>query len=465
MELNPSNIEFLKKRKVVPLYKNKEELVFVSLSKSSKIEEEIKTFFGKQFELIEVEEDEYFNALLYLEKGEVYRSIQEKKLNNITLCHSDSAIDLLDELLKYSSENKCSDIHIEPSNNYIRIRLRKDGSLFTYKYFELNIQNELIARVKILSSMDIAERRRAQDGRFTYSNEAYKIDIRVSSMPTTYGEKIVLRLLDPYGLEYSLYGIGMYPSQIELSKILLRQPQGLILLCGPTGSGKTSTLYTFLQILNTEEKNIITIEDPVEFNIEGINQIQVNNKAGITFESGLKTMLRQDPEVLMVGEIRNKETAEIALRASITGHLVLSTLHSNDSPSAILRLIDMGIESYMVSAGMIAVISQRLVRTLCPKCKTRVIVDDPYFSFKKQEIYKARGCSKCNSGYIGRKAVFEMFFINESIRNQIRKSIEVEEIRRRAIENGMVSLKDNLKDLILRGETSLEEAYKAIVTL
>lgn len=376
-----------------------------------------------------------------------------------------SAINLLDEILIYSFKNKCSDIHVELLEHYIKIRMRKNGVLFIYKLIDKSIFNELMARIKILSSLDIAERRRPQDGRFTYHIGEKKIDIRVSTISTILGEKAVLRLLDPLGIEYTLMGIGLNSSQKLIVEKLLRQPQGLILICGPTGSGKTSSLYAFLQQLNKPEQNIITIEDPVEFAIEGINQIQVNKKAGITFESGLSSILRQDPEIIMVGEIRNKETAEIALRSSITGHLILSTLHSMDSPSSILRLIDMGIEPYMVSAGLLAVISQRLIRQLCPKCKEEIVITDSFFGLNEVKSFQAHGCSFCRDGYIGRYAIFELFVLEDTIKEHIRKDINIHNIKNRAVEEGMVTLKETLRHEIVSGNTSLEEAYRVIITL
>lgn len=376
-----------------------------------------------------------------------------------------SAVDLLNEILNYSYLNRCSDIHIEHMGTYFRVRLRKNSSLFIYKEINKSIYDELVVRVKILSNIDIAEKRKPLDGRFSFENDRGKVDIRVSTIPTINGEKLVLRLLDPLGLKHSFIDMGMNRKQIAIVNKLLRQPQGLVLLCGPTGSGKTSTLYSFLRVLNNTERNIITIEDPVEYKIPGVNQIQVNPKAGISFESGLVSMLRQDPEILMVGEIRNLETAEIALRSSITGHLIFSTLHANDSPSAILRLVDMGVQPYMVSAGVLAVISQRLVRILCPKCKEKIITEDEFFGIHGEETYKPVGCKDCEKGYIGRKAVFEMLVVDDAIRNSIRGEMEINNIRSLARMQGMSSLKDNLLSLILSGEISLLEAYRSIVTI
>ncbi|MCD1147078.1 GspE/PulE family protein [Peptoniphilus sp. KCTC 25270] len=437
---------------------NGEGIRFGILKYSHTVKDDMEFLLGHSIELVEVSEKIFFGEEARKEEPS---SLFEERENG----EEETAVHLLEHLIEYAAENLCSDIHIEPFQKGFRIRMRKNGSLFVYRQYNSSLLSELIARIKILSSLDISEKRKPQDGRFTQNLKNKKIDIRVSSISTIVGEKIVLRLLDPLGLEYSMEGIGMNEKQRTLMELLLKQPQGLILVAGPTGSGKTSTLYTFLQQLNTEERNIITIEDPVEFQIPGVNQIQVNPKAGITFENGLKSMLRQDPEVLMIGEIRNAETAEIALRSSITGHLVTSTIHTSDSPSSIIRLLDMGVEPYMVSAGITAVISQRLVRVLCPKCKTEEKTNDSIFALDNQTIYKKVGCQHCKDGYVGRKAVFEILIVNDKIRSMIHKDLQLDAIRKQGERMGMVSLKENLRELLLQGETSLEEAYRAITTL
>lgn len=374
------------------------------------------------------------------------------------------AVRLSESMLNDAIKACCSDVHIEPTDEGWRVRMRRNGTLFLYGDYPEATYSEFATRVKIMASMDIGERRRPQDGRMTYCYGGRNIDIRVSSIPVKGEEKLVLRLLDHTGLNYTPEGIGLTGEGLALVRRLLRQPLGLILICGPTGSGKTSTLYTFLQLLNTIERNIITIEDPVEFSIEGINQMQVNPKAKITFTSGLEAMLRQDPEIMMVGEIRSKETAEIALRSSITGHLIFSTLHTTDSPSAIIRLMDMGIEPYMISAGVIGIISQRLVRTLCPHCKRRVEVEDDFFELRG-EIFAPVGCSHCFDGYAGREAIFEIMLVDEEIRELIKPGTTLDTLRRKAEEKGMIPLRTSLRERIEAGVIGLDEAYRTMMTM
>lgn len=374
------------------------------------------------------------------------------------------AVALSEQILKDGILKCCSDVHIEPADDHWRVRMRRNGTLFLYGEYENERYSEFITRIKLMSQMDIGERRRPQDGRFSMTLDGKYVDVRVSSVPVKGREKLVLRLLDREGLDYTPEGIGLKEKQLEDVLKLLRQPLGLVLICGPTGSGKTTTLYTFLQLLNKVERNILTIEDPVEYAIDGINQMQVNQKANITFTTGLESMLRQDPEVMMVGEIRSKETAEIALRSSITGHLIFSTLHTTDSPSAMIRLMDMGVEPYMLSAGVIGVISQRLVRTLCPECKRKVETHDDYFDIKG-ETYKPVGCSYCDNGYVGREAIFEILTLSESLRALIKPDVTLDMLRREAEKEGMVPLKDSLREKIKEGTISMDEAYRTIMTL
>ena len=375
-----------------------------------------------------------------------------------------SAVQLSEKILKDAAEACCSDVHIEPAGENWRVRMRRNGTLFLYDTYPKRLYSEFVTRIKFLSSMDIGEKRKPQDGRFTFQHDGRDVDVRASAIPVKGEEKLVLRLLDRSGLNYTPEGIGLEGENLALVEKLLRQPLGLVLICGPTGSGKTSTLYTFIQLLNSVERNILTIEDPVEFAMEGINQMQVNPKANITFSTGLEAMLRQDPEVMMVGEIRSMETAEIALRSSITGHLIFSTLHTTDSPSAIIRLMDMGIEPYMLSAGIIGVISQRLVRKLCDRCKKEVLKKDDYFHIDGP-TYEAAGCEHCFEGYTGREAVFEIMVMNERIRDLIKPGVTLDALRNSAVASGMIPLKDALREKILSGTISLDEAYRTMMTL
>lgn len=375
-----------------------------------------------------------------------------------------SAVQLSQTILNDAAEACCSDVHIEPAGESWRVRMRRNGTLFLYGTYPKSAYSEFVTRIKFLSSMDIGEKRRPQDGRFTFEYGGRGVDVRASAIPVKGDEKLVLRLLDRTGLDYTPEGIGLGGSNLELVQKLLRQPLGLVLICGPTGSGKTSTLYTFIQLLNRVERNILTIEDPVEFDIDGINQMQVNPKANITFSTGLEAMLRQDPEVMMVGEVRSMETAEIALRSSITGHLIFSTLHTTDSPSAIIRLMDMGVEPYMLSAGIIGVISQRLVRKLCDHCKKEGHTQDDYFKIDGT-TYEAVGCEKCFEGYTGREAVFEIMVMDEKIRSLIKPGVSLDALKTAAVESGMIPLKEALREKILEGSISIDEAYRTIMTM
>ncbi len=375
-----------------------------------------------------------------------------------------SAVQLSQTILNDAAEACCSDVHIEPAGESWRVRMRRNGTLFLYGSYPKSLYSEFVTRIKFLSAMDIGEKRRPQDGRFTFEYGGRHVDVRASAIPVKGEEKLVLRLLDRTGLDYTPEGIGLGGNNLALVQKLLRQPLGLVLICGPTGSGKTSTLYTFIQLLNRVERNILTIEDPVEFDIDGINQMQVNPKADITFSTGLEAMLRQDPEVMMVGEVRSMETAEIALRSSITGHLIFSTLHTTDSPSAIIRLMDMGVEPYMLSAGIIGVISQRLVRKLCDHCKREVHTQDDYFKIDGT-TYEAVGCEKCFDGYTGREAVFEIMVMDEKIRSLIKPGVSLDTLRAAAVESGMIPLKEALREKILEGSISIEEAYRTIMTM
>ena len=375
-----------------------------------------------------------------------------------------SAVQLSQTILNDAAEACCSDVHIEPAGESWRVRMRRNGTLFLYGSYPKSLYSEFVTRIKFLSAMDIGEKRRPQDGRFTFEYGGRHVDVRASAIPVKGEEKLVLRLLDRTGLDYTPEGIGLGGNNLALVQKLLRQPLGLVLICGPTGSGKTSTLYTFIQLLNRVERNILTIEDPVEFDIDGINQMQVNPKADITFSTGLEAMLRQDPEVMMVGEVRSMETAEIALRSSITGHLIFSTLHTTDSPSAIIRLMDMGVEPYMLSAGIIGVISQRLVRKLCDHCKKEVHTQDDYFKIDGT-TYEAVGCEKCFEGYTGREAVFEIMVMDEKIRSLIKPGVSLDTLRAAAVESGMIPLKEALREKVLEGSISIEEAYRTIMTM
>lgn len=378
---------------------------------------------------------------------------------------------LLNSIIEQAVRTNASDIHIEPYAEDIRVRFRIDGDLREIMSLPRSNLSAIVTRVKIIGKMNIAEKRVPQDGRVETKINNKEIDLRISTLPTVYGEKTVLRLLDKSNFNFTKEGLGFSQRNLDMFDKILAQPYGMILVTGPTGSGKTTTLYTVLKELNQIEKNIITVEDPVEYKLHGINQVQVNTKTGLTFAGGLRSILRQDPDTVMVGEIRDGETAEIAVRAAITGHLVLSTLHTNDSPSTIARLIDMGIEPYMVSSAVIGVVSQRLVKVLCTKCKEKY---EASYSEKKlmskdvEErvlLYRPVGCNSCNAGYRGRSAVHELMPISEELRKLIDNNANIDKIRERAIEEGMTTLFQAALDLVLKGQTSFDEAMRVGFTL
>lgn len=380
-------------------------------------------------------------------------------------------VKLINSIIEQAMRSNTSDIHIEPGNKDIRVRFRIDGDLKEIMILPKSNLSAMVTRVKIIGRMDIAEKRIPQDGRVEMKFNDNEIDLRISTLPTVYGEKIVIRILDKSNFNFTKEGLGFSKDNLDRLDKMIAQPYGMLLVTGPTGSGKTTTLYTILRELNVQTKNVITVEDPVEYKLKGINQIQVNTKAGLTFAAGLRSILRQDPDTIMIGEIRDSETAEIAIRAAITGHLVLSTLHTNDSPSTIARLIDMGLEPYLVSSAVIGIISQRLVKLLCPKCKKKYEAGDSekkMLGIDKEKItmlFKPVGCNACNNGYRGRAAVHEVMLVNENIRRLINKGANTDDIRIKALEDGMTTLLQSAADLALKGDTSFEEIMRAGYTL
>ncbi len=378
---------------------------------------------------------------------------------------------LLNSIIEQAVRRRASDIHIEPYQDEIRVRFRIDGDLTEIITLPRSNLSAIVTRVKIIGRMNIAEKRIPQDGRVETRINDKEVDMRISTLPTVYGEKIVLRLLDKSNFNFTKEGLGFSDRNLRIFDQILSQPYGMILVTGPTGSGKTTTLYTVLKELNVAEKNVITIEDPVEYKLTGINQVQVNVKSGLTFAAGLRSILRQDPDTVMVGEIRDGETAEIAVRAAITGHLVLSTLHTNDSPSTIARLIDMGIEPYLLSSAVVGIVSQRLVKTLCPKCKKEYEPDykeKKLLGYEEHEhisLYKAVGCNSCNQGYRGRAAVHEIMPINENIRRLIDTGATIDLIREKALEEGMTTLFQSALVLAQKGMTTFEEVMRVGFTL
>ena len=373
-------------------------------------------------------------------------------------------VKMVDFLFRNSIEMRASDIHIEPFEQEIRIRYRIDGDLRLINTLGIESLAPLVTRIKIMAGLNIAEKRTPQDGRIVMRVGGYDLDLRVSVLPVVSGEKIVIRILNRSSYEFGRDRLGISAHNIEKLERILRNPHGIVLVTGPTGSGKSTTLYTLLSDLNSEKVNIVTVEDPVEYTLTGINQVNVNAKSGVTFASGLRSILRQDPDIVMIGEIRDEETAQIATRAAITGHLVLSTLHTNDAPATITRLIDMGVEPYLVASSITGVIAQRLVKKICPHCKMPYEASELEKHFLCVDInqpltlYKGVGCGHCQqTGYIGRTGIYEVMEITKEHREAISKNEGLSTIRQLSEKQGMTLLADECRDLVLNGITTIEE--------
>jgi len=376
-------------------------------------------------------------------------------------------VKMVNVILQKAIATKSSDIHIEPQEDLVQIRYRIDGQLVPIMSYDRKILPSLVARVKIMSGLNIAEKRIPQDGRIGMKLHEKEYDMRVSVLPTMFGEKIVIRIADKEGFNVSKQDLGFFEDDMKKFDEIISHPHGIVLVTGPTGSGKSTTLYTALKELCKPNVNILTVEDPVESTIRGINQVQVNVKAGLTFAVALRSFLRQDPDIIMVGEIRDGETAEIATRAAITGHLVFSTLHTNDAASSVTRMIDMGIEPFLLSSSLVGLIAQRLVRRLCPNCKEPVEIDDETRELLNIEegeevtVFKAKGCEHCNNtGYKGRIAVYEILQVDREIRELISKNANSDDIKDLAIKHGMKTLRMNSARLVKNGTTSIEEMMR-----
>lgn len=377
-------------------------------------------------------------------------------------------------ILQQAVRDKASDIHLEPTEDDLQVRFRIDGILRNVMTVPKRLRNDVNSRIKIMSNLDITERRRPQDGRIQAVIDGVEVDMRISTLPTIHGEKIVARVLNKSTGILSIEQFGFSQQNTEEILRVLRLNQGLILVTGPTGSGKTTTLYGFLQHLNTVEKNIITVEDPVEYQLPGINQVQINHKVGLTFASGLRSVLRQDPDIIMVGEIRDQETAEIAIRSALTGHLVLSTLHTNNTVATIARLLDMDIDPYLISSTLVAVISQRLVRKICNDCKEQVELTDPllirfiksYGIEPPEFVYQGRGCPACqDSGYRGRVAVEEMLILNKELKQAIDNRAHESLLRDIALKSGMVLLQVSAIKKLIAGITTGFEILRTVFSI
>ncbi|MEG0168676.1 GspE/PulE family protein [Anaerorhabdus sp.] len=478
--------DLLMKSKVLPLYV-REGILFVATADPLDFYsiEDIRVATGMHVECIisskkeiEVAQDKIFTRLKTSDALNVLHQentgVQADDGNAEMLERIDAApvVKLLNNIVSDAIQSNASDIHIEPEETKVLVRFRIDGDLRVNMELQTNLHPLLVTRLKIMSGMNIAEKRVPQDGRFKFQHGISEIDMRVSSLPTIYGEKIVMRLLGTnQDVSYNFEDMGFSDKSIGTIKDLLKYQNGIILATGPTGSGKTTTLYTMLKEIINPKLNIVTVEDPVEKRIEGVNQVQVNNKAGLTFASGLRSILRQDPDIIMIGEIRDAETAEIAVRASITGHLVISTLHTNDSFSSIARLVDMGVEPYLLADSIRGVIAQRLVKRVCPHCRKEHPADDRVKKLLNdptiETVYKGEGCQLCGgTGYRGRIAVNEIFKVTPDIKRLIvEKGNDVKAIRDYARNTNIITMREELATLVREGTTSVEEALKILYSI
>lgn len=441
-------------------------------------EEEFKSFFEEQDEVeeeLEVTQVDDFGSILAEAADDFEIESDEEESFGDQFAASDAPIiKLVNGILIKAVQDSVSDIHVEPYEKNMQVRYRKDGSLFKSMNLPLNIKNALVARMKILAGLDITERRVPQDGRIKMRmGRNRSVDFRVSSLPTLFGESVVLRILDKGSLNVDLTKLGFEHSTFEMLKRCLTRPQGLLLVTGPTGSGKTVTLYSALNSLNSEDIKILTAEDPVEFNFKGINQVNVNTEVGMTFAAALKAFLRQDPDIIMVGEIRDMETAEIAIKAAMTGHLVFSTLHTNDSAATIGRLVDIGIPPYMLASSVTMVLAQRLGRRLCQACKKEVSYSKEElmsFGFREEEveegftIYGPAGCQQCNGlGYKGRVGFFELMEVTDEVAKAISSEVPEDQLRKISVQEGMTPLREAALLKVKDGITSIDEALRRTV--
>lgn len=385
--------------------------------------------------------------------------------------NSAPTVRLVNSVLERAVTERASDIHLEPEEYYMRVRMRIDGVLRSVLEVPKELEPSVISRLKVMGNMNTSERRIPQDGRANIRVQNKDIDLRISTLPTVYGEKMVIRLLDKGATNHSTAGIGLDDYNLKRYEKMLRNNNGVFLICGPTGSGKSTTMSTMVRQLNNESVNVVTLEDPVEYNIEGVNQVQINEKTNMTFASGLRSILRQDPDIISVGEIRDGETAEIAMRAAITGHLVLSTIHTNDAIATIDRLYDIGVEPYLTVTALRGVIAQRLVRRICPNCREAFTPDKEQLEMlglepqKGMKFYRGKGCPMCShTGYKGRTGVFEILLINKAVRKAIVDRASHDEILEIAREDGYKTMTERCIEMILDGTTTFEEAIRTIIT-
>lgn len=433
------------------------------LATETDINDAIKRYYGLGAETIEkIRTDE--------SKKEIV-NIQAQDTEDLVQSATDaSIIKFVNQILLEAYKSRATDIHIEPFEDVLTIRYRIDGLLYDTKVPSNinNFQHAIISRIKIMANLDIGERRRPQDGRIKVKIEDEKIDLRVSILPTPFGESIVIRILSTQIL-FSLENLGLLKSDLDIFEKIVQKPHGIVFVTGPTGSGKTTTLYSLLNKINDRKKKILTIEDPVEYQLKGVTQIQVFPKIGLSFSQGLRTMLRHDPDIMMVGEVRDYETAEITIRVALTGHLVFSTLHTNDAVGGVARLVDMQIPPFLITSSVLSFVAQRLVRVICPNCKEKVVPEEDllrqfgltYDDVSDLDIFEGKGCSECKfTGYRGRTAIYEILLLNSAIRELILKKASTDDIKKKAVELGMRTLRQDGWEKIKRGITTLSEVIR-----
>ncbi len=481
----PENIA--RKHLIVPVNQTGSTLIVATSDPTNlSVIDEIKFLTGYNVEFVAATETAIKKSIeKYFEVSTDYQEIMDEAAEEYEVIGDDDNIDvktlekaseeapvikLVNSVLNDAIKKGASDIHVEPYEKAFRIRFRIDGMLYEIMKPPISLKNAIASRLKIMSKLDIAERRRPQDGRIKIRYADGKdIDFRVSVLPTLFGEKIVLRLLDKSNLQLDMTKLGFNEKQLKDFKDAVHKPYGMVLVTGPTGSGKTTTLYSALSELNQISKNVSTAEDPVEYNIPGVNQVQMHEEIGLNFAASLRSFLRQDPNIIMVGEIRDYETAEIAVKAALTGHLVLSTIHTNDAPSTINRLLNMGIEPFLVASSVHAILAQRLMRKICEKCKEEIDIEKKFLTdigmseaeAKTTKTYKGKGCNTCsNTGYKGRIAVYEILTIAEEIRELILAGASANEIKKEAIRIGMMTMRQSAIDLLKKGLTTIDEVVR-----
>lgn len=432
------------------------------MADAEQIQNLISRHFGSQRAIEAAEEFSRANQLFMRDQGVI-----APEMEALQEVGESPAVKLINILIEQAVQSGASDIHIEPQYKNVRIRFRIDGQLQDMMQADIDILPAIVSRIKVVAGMNIAEKRLPQDGRITYRMDKTEVDLRISVLPTIFGEKAVIRVISKDTFNVPKERLGFLPENRSEFESILRNPHGVILVTGPTGSGKTTTLYTAIKDLNRPNVNIVTVEDPVESIVRGVNQVQVNPKAGLGFANSLRSILRQDPDIVLIGEIRDPETAEIAIRAAITGHLVLSTLHTNDAASSVVRLVDMGIQPFLVSTSLVGIIAQRLVRRICTNCRTTYSPSEEELSLFGASgdswpvFHRGRGCEMCKgTGYKGRIAVHEVMKVGTELRQAIYRGESADRLKEIAVQNGMITLRENCKRLVLEGVTTLEEMVK-----